>query len=113
MNPLPQEAATVLNRLRSRIRQYVLLEGLALVIALLGTLFWGSFLVDWCYFHFSRLELPRWFRAAVLIIGIGALAFGLVAWVVLRYFRSMRAKALALVLERRFPELDDRLITAV
>jgi hypothetical protein len=41
------------------------------------------------------------------------LAFGLVAWVALRLLRSLRARALALVLERRFPELDDRLITAV
>ena len=99
--------------MRSRIRQYVLLEGLALVIALLGALFWGSFLIDWCYFALSRLELPRWFRATVLVAGIGSLAFGLVAWVALRLLRSLRAKALALVLERRFPELDDRLITAV
>jgi hypothetical protein len=110
---LPPEAAAVLNRLRSRIRQYVFLEGLALVVALLGGLFWASFLVDWCYFSLSRLELPRWFRVTVLIAGIGLLAFGLVAWVALRLLRSLRAKALALVLERRFPELDDRLITAV
>ncbi len=110
---LPPEATAVLDRLRSRIRQYVLLEGLALVVALLGGLFWGSFLIDLCYFQLSRLELPRWFRATVLIGGIGLLAFGLIAWVVLRLLRSLRAKALALVLERRFPELDDRLITAV
>lgn len=110
---LPPEAAAVLNRLRSRIRSYVLWEGLSLVVALLGAIFWGSFLIDWCYFHWSRLELPRWFRAAVLITGTGLLAFGLVAWVLIRLLRSMQSKALALVLERRFPELDDRLITAV
>jgi hypothetical protein len=110
---IPAEALAVLDRLRSRIRQYVLLEGLALVIALLGALFWGSFLIDWCYFAMSRLELPRWFRATILVFGIGLLAFGLIAWVGLRLLRSLRAKALALVLERRFPELDDRLITAV
>lgn len=103
----------MLDRLRSRIRRYVLLEGTALVIALLGALFWGSFLIDWCYFQLSRLELPRWFRASVLIGGITLLAFGLVTWVALRLLRTLRAKALALVLERRFPELDDRLITAV
>ncbi len=112
-NSLPTEAIDVLNRLKSRIRQYVLFEGLALVVVLLGALFWGSFLVDWCYFQLSRLELPRWFRATFLVLGIGALAFGLVAWVALRLLRSLRSKALALVLERRFPELDDRLITAV
>jgi len=111
--PLPQEAVSVLDRLRSRIRSYVLWEGIALVVVLLGALFWGSFLVDWCYFQLSRLELPRWFRATVLIAGIGLLAAGAVSWIALRLFRAFRTKALALVLERRFPELDDRLITAV
>eukprot|EP00456_Euglypha_rotunda_P021823 TRINITY_DN185_c0_g1_i1.p1 TRINITY_DN185_c0_g1~~TRINITY_DN185_c0_g1_i1.p1 ORF type:complete len:865 (+),score=224.50 TRINITY_DN185_c0_g1_i1:9195-11789(+) len=110
---LPPEAAAVLDRLRSRIRRYVLLEGLALVVAVMGALFWGSFLIDWAYFQMSRLELPRWFRATILIAGIGLVAFGLVAWVALRLLRSLRSRALALVLERRFPELDDRLITAV
>ncbi len=111
--PLPQEAVSVLDRLRSRIRSYVLWEGIALVVVLLGALFWGSFLVDWCYFQLSRLELPRWFRATVLVAGIGLLAAGAVSWIALRLFRAFRTKALALVLERRFPELDDRLITAV
>ena len=112
-NALPPEAVSVLDRLRSRIRSYVLFEGIALVVVLLGALFWGSFLVDWCYFQLSRLELPRWFRATVLIAGIGLLAAGAVSWIALRLFRAFRTKALALVLERRFPELDDRLITAV
>lgn len=38
---------------------------------------------------------------------------GAFTWIGLRLFRSFRTKALALVLERRFPELDDRLVTAV
>ena len=41
-NSLPAEAIDVLNRLKSRIRQYVLFEGLALVVVLLGTLAAGS-----------------------------------------------------------------------
>ena len=112
-NPLPPEAVSVLDRLRSRIRSYVLFEGIALVVVVLGALFWGSFLVDWGYFQMSRLELPRWFRATVLVGGIGLIAAGVVSWIGLRLFRALRTKALALVLERRFPELDDRLITAV
>ena len=86
---LPPEAAAVLDQLRGRIRRYVFLEGIALVIALLGALFWGSFLIDLCYFQLSRLELPRWFRAVVLLGGIGLLTFGLVAWVALRLLRSL------------------------
>lgn len=110
---LPPEARSVLNQLKSRIRSYVFWEGLALVIIVLGTLFWLSFAIDWVYFQLSRLELPRWFRAAVLISGIGLVAMGAFTWIGLRLFRGFRTRALALVLERRFPELDDRLVTAV
>ena len=110
---LPQVANVVLIRLRLWIRFYVLREGVALVVVLLGALFWGSFMIDWCYFQFSRLELPRWFRATALVGGIAWLVAGSLRWIVLRLFRSLPAKDLALILERRFPELDDRLITAV
>lgn len=110
---LPVEAAAILDQLRSRIRSYVFWEGLALVVAVIGVLFWATFAFDWIYFRTSHLELPRWFRATVLIAGIGLIAARIFSWTVLRLFRGFRTKALALVLERRFPELDDRLVTAV
>ena len=47
------------------------------------------------------------------VSAIALVAAGLVFWIVLRYFARFRARALALVLERRFPELGTRLITAV
>ena len=112
-NNLVPEARTLINQLRSRIRSYVFWEGLALVIVVLGALFWLSFALDWAYFRFSHLELPRWFRALVLISGIGLVTMGAFSWIGLRLLRGLRTKALALVLERRFPELDDRLVTAV
>ena len=113
MTPIPSEITSVLDRLRVRIRRYVLWEGLALVVAVLGAIFWGSFLLDWAYFRLSNLELPRGFRAFLLISTLAALTAALLLWVVFRVVRTLRARALALVLERRFPQLDDRLITAV
>lgn len=110
LNP---ELQSVLTQLRSRIRRYVLLEGIALVLAVLGGLFWLSLAVDHAWFQISRLELPRWFRAGFDVIVIGLIAFLVLSWIGLRVLRSYRSKALALVLERRFPELDDRLVTAV
>ena len=110
---LPPEARSILEQLKSRIRSYVFWEGLALVVIVLGTLFWLSFVFDWAYFHLSHLELPRWFRATVLTIGISLVAMGAFSWIGMRLFRGFRTKALALVLERRFPELNDRLVTAV
>ena len=113
LNSLPPEARFILDQLKSRIRSYVFWEGLALVVAVLGFLFWATFAFDWAYFQLSHLELPRWFRAAVLISGISLVAMGAFSWIGLRMFRGFRTKALAMVLERRFPELDDRLVTAV
>jgi hypothetical protein len=103
----------VLSQLKRRIRVYVLLEGAALLAVVCGALFWLTFALDWACFRFTALELPLWFRQAAAIAAVAILAAGAMFWVVLRYFARFRARALALVLERRFPELGTRLITAV
>ncbi|MFN0055744.1 MAG: hypothetical protein ACKV0T_26675 [Planctomycetales bacterium] len=110
-NPEQSSAGTVafdvLHRLRARIRRYVALEGLGLVLALLGALFWCSLAVDYA------LELPSAARRAALVAALAALAGAGVWYLPLRMLRGFRQRALALVLERRFPQLGDRLITAV
>lgn len=110
---LPPQFAELLDGLRRRIRAYVLVEGTARVVCLLGLLFWATLSLDWLWFRLSRLELPVWFRSFAVVAAVSLLGAGLVFWIVLRFLPGLRAKALALVLERRFPELDDRLITAV
>lgn len=107
------EIRSVLRRLRRRIRRYVLLEGLSLIVALLGVLFWLSLGMDRLYFQFVKLELPVFVRAGFDLVVLGLFVFTFIAWVAQRAFHRFRIKALALVLEKRFPELDDRLITAV
>ncbi len=109
---LRPEIRSLLRRLRKRIRQYVFLDAFARILVMLGFLFWLSFSLDWGYFKVSNLELPIWFR---VLFSWAALFGGLLfaAWLMLPLLRIMRSKALALVLERKFPQLDDRLITAV
>lgn len=112
-NKLPSELTDLLARLRSRIQRYVLLEGTASVLVVLGILFWLSLGLDWSYFFLQRAELPRWIRFVIEVAGI-CTCLGLFAgWVAVRWLRQFRQRALALVLERRFPELNDRLITAI
>lgn len=111
--PLPAELTDLLARLRSRIQRYVLLEGFASVLVVLGILFWLSLALDWSYFRFQRAELPRWVRFAVELAGFCVCLALFVGWVAIRTWRQFRQRALALVLERRFPELNDRLITAI
>ncbi|MBX3436874.1 MAG: hypothetical protein KF861_05225 [Planctomycetaceae bacterium] len=110
---LPADVRDVLNALRGRIRRYVLIEGISLVVVVLAGLFWISYLTDWAYFRVSRLELPSGLRRAFFILMLCGLVGGGLTWIVARLLRRLRSRALALVLERRFPELDDRLITAV
>lgn len=110
---LPQEITDLLNRLRGKIRRYILLEGVARLLAVIGLIFWVSFLVDWTYFQLSHFELPVWFRASIVLISVTAILVLAVSLLLFRLMKKMRRKALALVLERRFPELNDRLATAI
>jgi hypothetical protein len=112
-NQTPPEIAALLARFRRRIRRYVLLEGLALVLVLLSFLFWISLVLDWGHFRLWSLELPVWFRQAFVVTALAAVGFGLSVWVISRQMLRLRTKSLALVLERRFPQLNDRLVTAV
>jgi hypothetical protein len=107
------EIDSLLAQLRRRIRQYVLVEGVAWVVIVLAAIFWVTMGLNWLYFEASSLELPKWFRVFIQVGAVGLVAAAVVLWVLLRFLRRMRTRALALVLERRFPELDDRLITAV
>lgn len=101
------EVPAVLRDLRTRIRRYVLLEGLSLVLAVLGIAFWLSLAIDYV------LEPSIGVRQAVLLTALVGLGAAFLWHIVLRLARDFRSRALALVLERRFPQLNDRLITAV
>lgn len=104
---LRPELFTVLRNLRSRIRRYVLFEGTASIVAVLGIAFWISLAIDY------NFELPQVVRGLILF-GTGCLFLcTLVVWILLRLFREIKLRALALVLERRFPNLNDRLVTVV
>jgi hypothetical protein len=113
--PRPPRPAIVglLTQLKRQIRSYVLLEGTALVVVVLASAFWLTLGLDWIYFRLTGLELPIWFRGTVAIGTLVVAAAGALFWIVLRLFRRLRARSLALVLERRFPEMGSRLITAV
>jgi hypothetical protein len=105
-SPRP-EVPAVLRELRSRIKRYVLFEGSARVLVVLGAAFWISLAIDYW------LEPPGGVRRALLLAALAGVAGSAVWYLVLRLVRNFHSRALALVLERRFPELNDRLITAV
>ncbi|QDU36202.1 hypothetical protein Mal4_04860 [Maioricimonas rarisocia] len=110
---LRPEIRRVLDDLRGRIRRYVLIEGLSVLVVLAAALFWFGLVADVIHFDVRKLELPAWFRLGFLILGVGALLAVLVMWVLPPIVRRLRRRSLALLLEKRFPTLSDRLITAV
>ncbi len=113
MSQIPNEIQSVLKQFRRWIRRYILLEGIAVFVAVAAMMFWVTFLVDVAYFWFSSLELPTSFRLICLIVMVGGLVGLGVSWVALRLFKHLQLKDLALALERRFPQLRDQLITTV
>ncbi|QDT54439.1 hypothetical protein Pan44_24720 [Caulifigura coniformis] len=115
--PAPTEITrqldSALSQLRAQVRRYVVLEGLALVVAVIGLGFWLGYFADELHFGARRLELPKWIRLAFTIVVAGVAATVFFTWVVGRLWTRFGRKMLAIVLERRFPQLGDRLITAV
>src|SRR5690606_4272413 len=110
---IPREIRDVLDDLRRRIRKYVIIEGVSAVVALLCLLFWFTLSLDSAHFAVSKLELPTWLRTVCIVTAIISLAAAVIGWILVRSLGRFRARALALVLEKRFPQLGDRLITAV
>lgn len=84
-----------------------------MAVLFLGLAFWGMLAADELHFAARRLELPLWFRRVVLAAGGAGLAWLLWTRIVFRLIRPLEPRSLALLLERKFPELSERLITAV
>ena len=111
--PLRPELAGLLSGLRRRIRGYVLVRGFALVLASAGALFWLSLAGEWAWFRVTNFEPPVWLRAGFDVVALTLLATGLIGWVLFRLARRLPPRALALALERRYPDLAERLVLAV
>jgi len=119
---------------RGYIRQYIILEGLALTLLCAALVFWiglafdfGLYLIqvdglkiygiDWIQ-ELNDIDSTgvsslgvRIIFLTVVVVGLAALGF---TKVVMRWMREFNDQAIALVLERRFHrELGDRLITAI
>jgi hypothetical protein len=119
-----------LQRLRVYIRVYIAAECVALVLLFLAAWFWIGLLFDYGLFALTRAVLTRGFAPStapldwkeilpraypvLLFLLVGTLLGILAYHIFRRLIREFRDKALALLMERRFPKLlGDRLITAV
>jgi hypothetical protein len=110
---LSSDLQALLAGLRWRIRLYIWAEGVALAIIWLVALFWVGFGLDYLPVLMGASEMPFAPRAVLLAAtGIG-LGYILYAWIGRRAFISLSDRSLALLLERRFGQFQDSLVTVV
>ena len=98
---------SLLSGLRRRIRSYVWIQGVALAVAWLGLAFWITLALDW------SIEPPPLFRALVLV-AVGAVLLWIVYhYILARVFVPLADKSMAVLLERRYRDFGESLITTV
>ena len=107
-----------LDRMRGLIRTYVVVEGVLSAALFLGAWFALGLLLDFGLFRATVwdwvLDAPAAVRIVALIASILLFLGTVTLRIVRRLTKELSYPALALVLERRFPQvLGDRLITAV
>jgi hypothetical protein len=107
------EIRALLDRLRGAIRRYVWIQGIALVVIWLVLSFWCALGLDYLPVLFGLNELPWQVRAVLLVlIGIG-LVWVLYRWILRRAFVRLHDRSLAILIERRFDQFHDSLVTSV
>ena len=110
---LPSAVQSLIAAIRSKVRRYSVLNGLLQVLIVAITVFWLTSGIDAGWFALQKLELPVGLRSILL----AAMLCGGV-WLILRHvlvpmFSRIRDTDVALLLERHFPQFQDRLITTV
>src|SRR4029079_7384885 len=110
---LSSDLQTLLAGLRWRIRLYIWAEGIALALIWLGLMFWVGFGLDYLPVLMGSSEMPVGPRAFLLAATGIALAAILYRWIGRRTFVPLGDRSLALLLERRFGQFHDSLVTAV
>ncbi len=90
-----------------------MLLGLLLAVSCAVTLFWITTMLDVGWFRLQRIELPVGLRAILLAVVLPTGLWLLARRIVFPLIRRVHDNDVALLLERRFPQFQDRLITSV
>ncbi len=103
----------VLDSLRHKIRRYVLLHGCLLAVIWVCLSYWIALALDYGPVWLGFSELSRTARLVLLSLIAVVLAWILYHWVFRRYYKRLENRSLAMLLERRYPDLQDALATVV
>lgn len=111
--PLDRTIRSRLGQLRRRIRMYVWIEGLTLAVLWLGLTFWLGLAIDYLPVLVGASEMPWEARAVLLAVIALVLTYLTYRWIVRRAFTRLPDHSMAVLLERRFGQFHDSLVTAV
>ena len=103
----------VLSQLRTRIRWLVLLEGISTAIAWLVLTFWVALAVDFLPVRFGFSELDRTSRIVILVLVSAIIVSVIHRLVFRRVFVRMKNGSMAMLIERKYPQFGDSLLTTV
>ncbi|MBC7967698.1 MAG: hypothetical protein H7Z17_17430 [Fuerstia sp.] len=110
---LPTSIRGLLRRVRLRLRRDSMVSGLLFVVCCAAVVFWTTTTLDAGWFQLQKLELPVGLRAILLAVLLPCGLLLLVMRVIFPLIRRLRDSDIALLVERRFPQFQDRLITSV
>ncbi len=113
LKSISRPLAKVIGRLRRRIRGLVLLESIGLLITVVAIVAWVAFLVDFLPTRFGYAELSRVGRYCAMAVAVTAGSWVLYRWLFSRLQVALKDDSLALLIERRYPDFQDGLVTAV
>jgi len=102
---------SVIEKKLAQLRGHIRLTFLSWGVAKLTI--WGALIVLWLYYTDRILQLPGGVRLAFLLAGLGVLAVVAIRNLVYPLSRTLSDEDLALLVEREYPLLNDRLISAL
>jgi hypothetical protein len=98
---------------RRRIRWYVWVEGLSLAVIWVGAMFWVGLALDYLPVLVGASEMPAAARGVLLVAVAAVLVYILYRWIGRRLVVPLHDHSMALLLERKYADLQESLVTAV
>ena len=105
--------ASLLGRVRRRIRSLVFGEGIATSIAVLIAAFWLAFIFDYLPVRFGYSEASVWMRIVLLVLSAAAVLWVFYRLILKRLFVRMRDTSMAMLVEQKYQSFNDSLLATV
>lgn len=110
---LSPSVRVLLDSVRGQIRKYIAIDGFLISTLCLLAIFWFGALIDYFPVTQGSNETPNWVRAGLLLAMGLAVSWALIWRLARRILVSLPDRNMALLVERRFPGLNNQLVTVV